>query len=295
MPELSFVVDQTALETVKNTVISANFDEMKAALTEFVKPYESVIVTEDAISTAKSDRAKLRSIANHIDSYRKSVKNIYSEPLKQFEAKCKELTGIIDNGVANLDGQVKEYEQKRKEEKIFLLRDYFDNSVKNMKHPAYAEWDRVFNPKWENVTYKVEDAHKDIDIFCLNVDRDVDQIISLSSEFQLPLLEEYRKSHDIFATFQLQERLAAQKLREDERQRELENQYREERAKKVAEGITNQSNPIPEAEKEPAPRFIGTYKICGTYEELMSFENLLKTLKVSFAKIQIAQVAEDDV
>ena len=294
MSELSFVIDQTALETVKNTVINANFDEMKEALTEFVKPYESIIVTEDAISMAKSDRAKLRSVANHIDSYRKSVKNIYSEPLKQFEAKCKELTGIIDNGVANLDRQVKEYEQKRKEEKIFLLRDYFDNSVQNMKHPEYAEWDRVYNQKWENVTYKVDDAHKDIDIFCLNTDRDVDQIISLSSEFQLALLEDYKKTHDIFSAFQLQEQLATRKMREEERQRELENQYREERAKKIAEDIKNQSNPKPEAKEEPAPRFIGTYKVCGTYEELMSFENLLKTLKVSFAKTEIKEFAEAD-
>ena len=39
MAELNFVVDQNALQTVKSTVITANFDEMKEALTEFAKPY----------------------------------------------------------------------------------------------------------------------------------------------------------------------------------------------------------------------------------------------------------------
>ena len=289
MAELNFVVDQTALQTIQNTKLSANFEEMETALNEFVAPYEKLIVSEDAVSTAKSDRAKLRSVANHIDSYRKSVKAIYTTPLKEFEEKCKRLTGIIDKGVINLDGQVKEYEQKRKEEKLFLLHDYFDNSKKNMKHPEYVTWEFVENPKWGNATYIREQAHREIDCALLQIDRDVDSIIALSSEFQLPLLDEYKKSHDIYAVFQTQERLAAQKLREEQRQAELESQYREQRAKKVADQIKNQSNPKVE-EKEPEQQFVATYEVCGTYDELMSLQNLLSTLKVKYTIIGTKKV-----
>lgn len=282
MAELNFIVDQKALQTVRDTVITANFEEMKTALTEFAKPYASVIVSEDAIGIAKADRARIRSVSKHIDDYRKMVKNVYSEPLKAFESKCKELTGICDEAAQNIDRQVKEYEEKRREEKLFLLHDYFDNVKKNMRHPEYITWEYVENPKWGNVTYAVEAAHKDIDMACMTIDKDVQDIMDLSSEFQLALLDNYKKTHDVFGTFQMQERLVSQKMREEQRQRELEAQYREERAKKIAEEIKNQSNPNPQAQEEEEPKYVSTIRVVGTYQELTSLQSLLKNLKVNY-------------
>lgn len=282
MAELNFIVDQAALQTVQETKLTANFAEMEAALTEFVAPYEKLIVSEDAISTAKADRAKLRSVASHIDAYRKSVKAIYSTPLKEFEEKCKRLTGIIDKGVTNLDAQVKEFEQKKKEEKLFLLHDYFDNQRMGMNHPEYISWEQIENQKWGNVTYSVDTAHKDIDLACMQTDKDVQDIINLSSEFQLSLLDEYKKHHDIFAVFQMQERLAAQKLREKQKQAELEAQYREAKAKKAADQIKNQSNPKP-AEEPKEQMFVAVYRIYGSYETIMTAQQLMNTYEIPYA------------
>ena len=281
MAELNFIVDQNALQTIQDTKLSANFEEMETALNEFVAPYEKLIVSEDAVSSAKNDRAKLRSVASHIDSYRKSVKAIYQTPLKEFEEKCKRLTGIIDRGVTNLDAQVKEFEQKKKEEKLFLLHDYFENQQKGMKYPDYITWEQIENPKWGNVTYTVESAHKDIDLACMSVDKDVQQIIDMSSEFQIALLDNYKKTHDIFGTFHLQERLASQKLQEEKRQAELEAQYKEERAKKVAEQIKTQSNPKPQAE-EKEQAYVAVYRIYGTYEDIMQAQQLLNTYEIPY-------------
>ncbi len=294
MAELNFVVDQNALQTVKSTVITANFDEMKEALTEFAKPYKSVIVSEDAIGIAKADRARIRSVSKHIDDYRKAVKNVYSEPLKVFEAKCKELTAICDEASGNIDRQVKAYEERRREEKLFLLRDYFDNSQKSMKHPDFITWEQVENPKWGNATYSVDTAHKEIDNACLQTDRDVSDIINLSSEFQVALLDNYKKTHDVFGTFQMQERLVAQKLREEQRQRELEEQYKAQRAEKIAEEIKNQSNPKSQKEVEAEPMFMATYRICGTQQELMILQNLLNTLKVKYMLVGTERIDNAD-
>ena len=286
MAELNFIVDQTALQTIQNTKLTANFAEMETALKEFVAPYESLIVTEDAVSTAKSDRAKLRSVANHIDSYRKSVKSIYQTPLKEFEEKCKRLTGIIDKGVSNLDGQVKEFEQKKREEKLFLLHDYFDNQQKNMKYPDYISWEQIENPKWGNVTYSVDEAHKDIDIACMGVDRDVQQVMDLSSEFQLALLQEYKKTHNVFDAFHLQEQLATQKKLEEERKKQLEQECIKKREEKIQEAETTE--PIPE---KPEKYYVETIKYYGTAKEIESLNNLLRTFK---AKYMILSCEETD-
>ena len=292
MAELQFKVDQTALTTAKNTVITANFDEMKEALIEFAKPYKSVIVSEDAIGVAKADRARIRAVERHIDDYRKMVKNVYSEPIKAFEAKCKELTAICEEAALNIDTQVKAYDEKRKEEKLFLLRDYFDNAQKSMKHPEYISWEIVENPRWGNVTYLLETAHNDIYIACLQTDKDVDDIIALSSEFQLALLDNYKKTHDLFGTFQMQERLASQKLREEKKQRELEAQYEAQRAQKVADDVKNQSNPEPIKEAEPEPMYVSTFRVYGSAQEIESLYSLLKNLRVKYMVINTEETDE---
>ena len=291
MAELQFKVDQTALETVKDTVISANFDEMKTALTEFAKPYASVIVSEDAIGIAKADRARIRAVSKHIDDYRKAVKSVYTEPLKVFEGKCKELTEICDNAALNIDTQIKEYDNKRREEKLFLLKDFFDNARSNMEFPEYVTWEQILNEKWGNVTYSLDTARDEISTACNQVDKDIKQIVMLSSDFQIALLDEYKKHHDVFAVFQMQERLAAQKLREEQRQIELESQYREERAEKVAEQSKNQSNPKP-VKKEEEQNYVATYKVYGTYEQIMEVQQMLNTYDVRFMFEGMVKTAE---
>lgn len=284
MAELQFKIDTTALQTIQSTELKANFEEMEQALTEFVKPYESIIVTEDAISLAKGDRAKLRSVAKHIDDYRKMVKRAYTEPLKSFEDRCKVLTGIVDKGVSNLDGQVKLFEQRRKEEKLFLLRDYFDNVQKDMKHGEYASWEQVMEERWGNVTYDAEQAKRDIDLACFNIDHDVQSIIDLKSEFELTLLDNYKKSHLLYETLQLNERLTADKKRKEEDQKRLEEQYKQKRAEEEARAaaakVIEKTNPTPK-EEEPEQMYVATFKVYGTYEELTKLHGFMVYKKLS--------------
>lgn len=286
MAELNFVVDQAALQTIQDTKLTANFDEMEAALNAFVEPYEKVLVTEDSIALAKSDRAKLRSVANHIDSYRKSVKNIYQTPLKEFEERCKKLTAIIDRGTLNLDSQVKEYENKVKEEKFFNLQQYFGGVQANMKFPEYIEWMDIRNDKWGNKTYDTEQAKRDIDLACFNVDHDVQSIIDLKSEFEITLLDNYKKSHLLYETLQLNERLMADKKRREEQQKRLEELYKQKRAEEEARAaatkVIEKTNPTPKAE-EPEQTYIANFRVWGTYEQVTMIRHFLNNNNVDYS------------
>ena len=111
MSEFSFEVRQDALDLVRSADIQANFDECKAALNEMMGPYKSLVIMEADLPQAKADRARIRRVAARIDEARKEVKRVYSEPLKQFEDKCKELTAICAEADSNIDTQVKAFEQ----------------------------------------------------------------------------------------------------------------------------------------------------------------------------------------
>ena len=154
MAELVFDIDNTSLETVRQLVINANFDEMEAALKEMIAPYANMVVTEDTMSQAKADRAKINKVSASIDDRRKMVKKIYSEPLKAFEEKCKRLTAVCDSGSHNLDVQIKEYEARSKAEKLRSLQDYFDAHEKHF--PEFSVFEQCVNAKWTNATYPIK-------------------------------------------------------------------------------------------------------------------------------------------
>lgn len=286
MAELNFVVDQAALQTIQNTKLTANFDEMEVALEAFVEPYTKVLVTEDSIALAKTDRAKLRSVASHIDSYRKSVKNIYQTPLKEFEERCKKLTAIIDRGTLNLDAQVKEFENRVKEEKFFNLQQYFGGVQANMKFPEYVEWMDIRNEKWGNKTYDAEQAKRDIDLACFNVDHDVQSIVDLHSEFEVALLDNFKKTHLLYETIQMNDRLMADKKRKEEQQKRLEEACKQKRAEEEARAaaakVVERTNPTPKVE-EPEQMYVADFKVYGTYEQLTMIRHFLNSNNVDYS------------
>ena len=60
--------------------IDFNFDEMKTELSEKLEKYNALVVTEDSIKDAKSDRANLNKLKTAIDDKRKEIKKLCLAP-----------------------------------------------------------------------------------------------------------------------------------------------------------------------------------------------------------------------
>lgn len=84
-----------------------NFDELKKELAEKITPYKSLAVTEDDLKGAKSDKANLNKLKKALNDKRIEVKKEYMQPLEVFEGQVKELVSIVDEGIVNIDSQVK--------------------------------------------------------------------------------------------------------------------------------------------------------------------------------------------
>ena len=228
MGEIKFTVDENALQVLRDTEITANFAETKAALEEMVKPYQGVIVDASNLRETKADIAKIRKVEKSIDDYRKMVKKYVTVPLTVFEEKCKELKAVCTDAVTAMDVQVKEIERKQKDEKIDSLRLYFDAQEK--KYPDYVSFEQVFDETWENKTFPVEKAQEDIRAYIGQVEKDIDIIKSLQSDDEVALLIRYRENHDLRDAMEYNTLLNEQKKR-----REQERLMAEERAREAAE------------------------------------------------------------
>lgn len=222
MQDVAFVVQQEALDVVKAAKLDANFQECKAALQRAMEPYMSLVVTEDAIADAKKDRAAIRKTAGKIDEARKMVKAIYERPLKEFTDKCKELTGICDKAVSNLDEQIKAYETMEREEKFQMLREYYETAAVG-EILEYLSWDKLRNERWGNKSYSVDDAKREIGEAIRAVTQDLEAVRSIPGGRTPYLLEQYRDGKTVTEVIrindELRKREEAERLRAEEAER----------------------------------------------------------------------------
>lgn len=276
MADISFTVQQDALTVIQNTHISANFDECKAALMEMIAPYASMVVTEDGIASAKSDRAKIRKVSERIDSARKAVKKVYDAPLKEFESKCKELIAICEKGSGNLDTQIKAFEDREKKEKLGVLRAYYEGLEGFDEERKCLTWEDVLNPRWENKTYGIEDAKADIDIALRDTRSDIETIRKLDPQSVPYLLTVYAGSHNLGDVIrkdaEIRERRMSEELRKAEELREPEGSRRPEKdtATMPSEGVRT---------------FAVDFRVYATKEQLAALKSFLNANNIRYGKV----------
>lgn len=180
--------------------IDFNFTEIKSELEEKLVKYKNLVVTEDGIKAAKADKAKLNKLAAAIEDKRKEVKAICLTPYNDFEVKCKELVSLIKAPAVAIDTQVKEFENIEKEKKYYELKAYFDENVKELSE--IVDFDKILNPKWGNVTQKVDTLKYEIGD---TIDRIREELATINEQFaEVPyksaVISEYCKKYDLSKT-----------------------------------------------------------------------------------------------
>ena len=242
MSEMQFQVT-TDLTPVANTQIETNFEAVKAWLTEELAPYASMVVTPEAIGDAKKTRANIRKVKDSIESQRKAIKKLWNKPYEEYEAKCKELTGIVDNAVTNIDGQIKEMETAEKMAKRDRLETLFSEQSADVAE--YIRFEDIFDTKWLNATFAETDAANAI-VAKIEETRDgLDAIRGMESPYEAAMLSEFAKSHSLAKAMAEGKRLESIQRAEEERRK------REEEAKAVT--LSEPETPTESAVEAPTP------------------------------------------
>ena len=233
----------TDLDTALPAEISFNSEEIEAWLTERLDHYTHLVVTEDTIRESKDDIARLRKLRDAIDTRRKDVKKQWMAPYTAFETQVKRLTALIDKPILAIDGQLKGFEEQRKEEKRQQISAVYDETVPH-ELKSIITLDRIMDPKWLNATVsmkKVSEAMADI---VKRTQADMLILDTVEPEFKAAVLDHYMRTRDVMAALQYKQSMMA--AQEAARKRE------EAKAEQVAaEQVKAATEPAREAEKVP--------------------------------------------
>lgn len=202
------------------------FMELVASITE---QYEGLTYTEDQMKAAKVDRARLNAMKKAISDRRIQVKKAVMEPYTKFEAEVSEVTALIDKPIAMIDGQIKEYENRTKEEKKAALKKYFEEIAADLE--GILTFDRVFDQRYLNVSVSLNKAKADIQEKVDRVHTDLRSLEGFCEEKYLTVAKDA-----YIRTLNVSDALAeARRLQEFDRKAEEERLRREEEARLAAE------------------------------------------------------------
>lgn len=248
--------------------ITFNYEELRNELTEKVSMYETLVYTDEQIKEAKEDKANLNKLKKALNDERIALEKKYMQPFETFKAQVNDIIRIIDKPIAVIDKQVKEFEQKEKDEKLEAIKELFAS----VGFQPFVNLEMIFDNKWLNKTFsmkKIEDAMKER---MFQIGNDVKTLNDLP-EFGFEALEIYKTTLDINRALAEGRKLA------DIQKKKKEQQEAEERRKAELEACNNSTEQnvesISESEDAPAGKVEGGADAKEIPKEWVEFRCLL--------------------
>lgn len=219
--------------------IEWNKAELEAAVQAKVAEYSGVAYTEETLKLAKNDRAELNKLLAAIEERRKRVKEIINQPYADFEKELKEVTALISEQIAEIDSQVKVFEDQQKEDKRKKIRAAYDEAIGELTD--ILPFEKVFNPRFLNKTYKLETAVAEVKQKIEKVRADLGTIDSVCGKYKLNAKDVYVRTLDLSKALaeekrlkELEEKMEADRIRK-EREAEARRKTEEERKRRAEE------------------------------------------------------------
>lgn len=244
--------------------IEWNMAEVKAWVEEIIAPFNNQIFTDQTIPEAKEARAKLNALSTRLNGWRIETTKEYLAPVDLFKKQVDEVKNLIDGASARIDGVVKDFQTREKEEKR--------SAVESLYNKIFAEYkslikiDMVFNPKWLNKAYSLAIIEKELTATKERIDNDLSVLASTFPD-EHELIEckvEYLKTLNLGVTLTEMNRRKAYKAQMQESLRDTQ-PTQEKHTETRTDGSTNE-RPTDTTET-PRTVKLGSNGVCETPSE----------------------------
>lgn len=276
----------------KMEAIKFNYEELKGGLTASLEKYQNLVYTPENIKEAKDDRATLNALKKSLNDEKIKIKKEFMVPYDDFEAKIKELIELVDKPASEIDKQVKVFEEQKKAKKREAIKTIYSENI-----GAYAELislEKLYDPRWENKTYKETDITKEIQDVVKKADSDLKVIVDLKSEFEFQIKDTYFKTLDLGQALIENQRL--------EKQKELQEQLAKPQTTEVkvdpvnsidvdaadamryAIGVDTSNEESTQVESTPEKLVSVTFKVECTPEKLTALGEYMKANGIKYGR-----------
>ena len=210
-------------------------EEVAQAVLAKLSEYNGAVYTPDTVKNAKADRAELNKLAKALDDERKRVKALYSAPYEAFEKEVKSIVNQIAECSAEIDKQVKAFEEAEKQKKMDAIREMFDGMDFHC-----IPFEKIYDPKWLNATTSLASVKKDLEARLNQIDTDI-AVLAGVDEYKFEALEEYKSTLSLALAMSEVQRLKDLAIRKAEHEARLR-------------GEAEKANELPKEEPKAEPK-----------------------------------------
>lgn len=288
MSDVRFEV-KTDLAVLNQITLEANFEQLDESLELMMADYQNMVVTPDSLALAKAERAKIRKTIEQIEDARKTVARIYRKPLDRFEDRVKQSLLVCDKAANHLDKQIKFIMNEDAKSKLSELEAYFEEH--RTEDVSWMTFEAIQNPKWKNVTFKTEEAKKEIDYEISKAISDQETIRGLESEFETELLLEYQDTRNLSEVIRKNTRLIQSKRAKERYAAEVKakQEAAERTSKEEAEAVVaekKESGGVEEDAFADKTIFDILLRVQVTSRQLQALVTHMRQLGISFSRVK---------
>lgn len=275
-------------------VIEFNFNELKQEITERASAYVNLVYTEEQIQDAKKDRANLNKFVKALSDERIKIKKECLKPYEDFEMKIKELDKIVSAAISNIDSQVKEYEEKKKQDKKDKIYEFYgEKFAEILPDIEMIHIDKMWDAKWLNASTSMKSIQDEITARLEQIKNDIATLSNLP-EFGFEATEVYKSTLDINTALNEGHRLSEIQKRKAEHEAEQARLAAEAEAKKQEEQLPGQMEfhdaksfeecMNPPVEKAPARQWV-SFKAFLTVADAVALKRFFDAQDILFERI----------
>lgn len=263
--------------------IEFNFSELKQEIEERTSSYVGLIYSEDQIKDAKKDAAMLRKFTKALSDERIRVKKEFMKPYEEFEGKIKELTGIVDKAICEIDCQIKSYEEQKKQNKMDAIVEFFNSC----EVPEWLHFSQIMQDKWLNASVSMKSVQNEILDRLEQVANDLATLSNLP-EFGFEATEVYKTSLDMNKAISEAQRMSQiQKAKAEAEAKKAE--YEATQAAKLAEQVAEVEietaiNPQEAEIVEPEKQWI-KFAALLTTDDALALKDFFNSRNIEFKAI----------
>ena len=280
--ELSLIM-KTPVEDLIPKMLEWNNRELMERVETALMSYEGVTYTDEQMDFAKKDRATLNAFAKALNDERIRIGKVYAAPYDRFKAEVDEVVAKVKSAVAQIDEQVKAYENDRQQKKLEEIKKYFASVIGEFA--ALIPYEKAHQIRWLNASTSMKSIRADIDKLIADARQAMTAIEALNSQD-----EEVVKAY--FRTLNLSDALMENGRLQQERARIAElNAQKEAEAKARAEAQAQaatapQTPKTPEAALAAEPQLIPmNFHVEATLDQLKKLKVFLVENGIKYSKI----------
>jgi hypothetical protein len=153
-------VELKVLENVQK--LTWNFEDVKQRLTDDIKKYADLIVSETNLLDMEKTQKEIASLRIRLQKFKLAVKKDFEKPYEAFELQVKELASLIESAEKPIKDQIQKYEDDRREAKRIQCEKMICEISAELGLLEKYSSQIVVADKYLNRTQKVKDTKEDI-------------------------------------------------------------------------------------------------------------------------------------